>query len=413
MRGTLQSRLAGGAAVLALFLLLLGAGFALLFALERVGMSVASNGWLAAAFAALWVSGIVLAVLVTLFWLPRFNREVSTAVEFGRLVDRVAPEEELEAPEAGRGELQGLVEQLFVLHEARRVYRELDRQAVELLRGCIRMEGLSGEVSETGSRQADLMERSTGAVRDVTASLRAARELTLGNEREAAAGAERVEAATAAIGRSGEEIQSLEEQTAQVEEITSLIRDLADQTDLLALNAAIEAARAGEFGKGFSVVAREVQKLAEKSAQAALEISELVQSIRDGVKRAAARNGEAAHTVLETRRSITAVGENVARVLETARTAAGGVDTVQDCLDSLMNLALESAGGSNTISEAFRELREHAQRLTGLLEVSEGFPRERSLAAGPTGAGETREVRGAGAGAARSPASLSAPRPPG
>ena len=134
---------------------------------------------------------------------------------------------------------------------------------------------------------------------NIVSAVNNARELSVQGDKIVANAVQGIEKVAKTVNQSAVAIADLGQRSSQIGQIISVIKDIAGQTNLLALNAAIEAARAGEQGRGFAVVADEVRKLAERTANATSEISDMVSGIQDDTGRAVATMRQSSADVQE------------------------------------------------------------------------------------------------------------------
>lgn len=139
---------------------------------------------------------------------------------------------------------------------------------------------------------------------------------------------EAMEKVVATANNSANIVGKLNDSIQKIGQITTVIKEIADQTNLLALNAAIEAARAGEQGRGFAVVADEVRKLAERTTASTSEISGVVESIRTETEAAVASMGQVEREVQDGANYSRLTGEALKQIVEAANQVSGLVGNI-------------------------------------------------------------------------------------
>jgi len=169
------------------------------------------------------------------------------------------------------------------------------------------------------------------------------------------------------VGDIAEQIIRLSEQTNQIGSISTLVSDLANQTNMLALNAAVEAVRAGEHGKGFGVVAAEIRKLADASKKSAERINSLVKDIENATTSTVVVTDSGRKTVDDIVAAINNVAVNSQQISLTAKQQAVAIQQVVDSMNSINQAAAETASGITQTKVGTQKLNEAATNLKAIV----------------------------------------------
>jgi len=171
-------------------------------------------------------------------------------------------------------------------------------------------------------------------------------------------GIDEVDSAVGVIAQSVTEFMSSMQ---TITAMTSQVKDIADQTNLLALNAAIEAARAGEQGRGFAVVADEVRKLAEKSAQAAREIDEVTKLVGQ-------QSSTLDATITAGRAHLTNSMESLEEVAEALACSRGAVVGERELIAGIAQTAHNQKQSSHSLAQRTESIAQQAKTTADALD---------------------------------------------
>ena len=236
------------------------------------------------------------------------------------------------------------------------------------------------EIRETGQSVLDMAQR----INQVSGQAQESAQVARASLQAAESGLQAVEDAIGGMNAIRDQIQEtskrikrLGESSQEIGEITELISDITEQTNVLALNAAIQAASAGEAGRGFSVVAEEVQRLAERSADATRQIAALVKAIQtdtqdavaamerstQGVVEGAKLSDNAGNALTEIDRVSRRLAELIEQISASASREAESANEVAGNIQHIFAVTEQTGEGTRSTAQQVRELSAMAEEL--------------------------------------------------
>lgn len=241
--------------------------------------------------------------------------------------------------------------------------KDITLASTEVASGADQISTGANDLSQRTEQQAANLEETAASMQEMAATIKQnadnsqqASQLAVTARDAANKGGDVVSDAVGAMGK-------IEDSSRRISDIIGVIDEIAFQTNLLALNAAVEAARAGDAGRGFAVVASEVRSLAQRSAQAAKDIKDLIidstEQVQGGVE-LVNRTGEALEEIVD---SIKRVSDIVAEISAASREQATGADEINTAITQMDEMTQQNSALVEENAAAARTMTDQAVRM--------------------------------------------------
>ena len=249
--------------------------------------------------------------------------------------------------------------------------QQINSSAEQVSLGAEQVSNSSQALAQGASEQAGSIEELAVSINEIAQSVKDNADSAVDSSRQAALVGQKLEECDGQMETLMKSIHEVKNNSGQITGIVRQIEDIAFQTNILALNAAVEAARAGEAGRGFSVVAEEVRRLATKTTGASKLTAELIEKNSDAVSDGMKAVNVTAQTLKASVEGARQVSHKMDKISETSVQQADAITQIRKSVELISEIVQGNSATSEESAAASEELSAQAQLLKELVEKFE------------------------------------------